>query len=88
MSVPKAPRLSRKQRKNLKLLLVHLLLIAGALVMLFPFAWLVSSTLKPMNEIFAVPIRWIPTTITLENYINGWNGLPGYTFSTFFLNSC
>ncbi|NMB26261.1 MAG: carbohydrate ABC transporter permease [Firmicutes bacterium] len=55
--------------------------------MLFPFAWLVSSTLKPMNEIFAVPIRWIPTTITLENYISGWNGLPGYTFSTFFLNS-
>ena len=79
--------LTRKQRKGLKLALVHLMLIAGAAIMLFPFAWLVSSTFKPVNEIFAVPVKWIPSTITLDNYISGWTGLPGYSFSTFFLNS-
>src|SRR5690606_28317925 len=28
-----------------------------------------------------------PTQVTLDNYINGWQGFSGITFATFFLNS-
>lgn len=66
---------------------IHIILIAGALLMLFPFFWLVSSSFKPVNQIFKIPIKWIPRDITFDNYINGWKGLPGYSFSNFFLNS-
>ncbi|NLA59025.1 MAG: carbohydrate ABC transporter permease [Firmicutes bacterium] len=66
---------------------IHLVLIIGGLTMLFPFLWLVSSSFKPASQIFQVPIQWIPTEITFDNFISGWKGLPGFTFSTFILNS-
>lgn len=76
-----------RKQQNLKSAATHAVLIAGALLMLFPFFWLVSSSFKPANQIFKVPIEWIPRSVTLVNYISGWNGLPGYSFSVFFSNS-
>lgn len=45
-----------------------LLLIGMAIVMLLPFVWLVSSSLKTQNQIFSYPPQWIPDPIQWENY--------------------
>lgn len=65
---------------------VHIGLVAGALVMLYPLIWMVSSSLKPGSEIFSDLSLW-PQTINWENYVKGWQGVGGTTFATFFQNS-
>lgn len=43
-------------------------LIFGALVMMFPFFWMASSSLKDEAEAFATPPTLIPKAATLENF--------------------
>ncbi|MEI2397255.1 MULTISPECIES: carbohydrate ABC transporter permease [Paenibacillus] len=64
----------------------HGLIILFGLLMLYPVLWLLSSSFKPNELIFSDPGLW-PARFTLENYVNGWKGLQGISFSRFFLNS-
>ncbi|MEU6719184.1 carbohydrate ABC transporter permease [Nonomuraea sp. NPDC046802] len=64
---------------------VHLLVVVGALVMLYPLFWLISSSFKPNDEIFADP-GLVPQTVVADNYATGWTAL-GVPFSGFFANS-
>ena len=64
---------------------LHLLLIAAALVMLYPLLWMISSSFKPESEIFT-GLNLIPTHANLTNYRDGWDAL-GTPFTGFFLNS-
>jgi ABC-type glycerol-3-phosphate transport system permease component len=45
-------------------------LVMMAVIMLMPFAWLVSSSLKSQIQIFSYPPQWIPNPVRWENYIN------------------
>ncbi|MBI5029796.1 MAG: carbohydrate ABC transporter permease [Chloroflexi bacterium] len=63
---------------------IHLLLILGAIVMVMPFAWMVSTSLKSQNEVFSYPPQWIPTTPIWDNYIRAWQAAP---FPQYFANS-
>ncbi|MFC0215618.1 carbohydrate ABC transporter permease [Paenibacillus chartarius] len=64
----------------------HTLIIALGLLMMYPVVWLLASSFKPNDEIFAQPGLW-PQTFTLDNYIQGWKGLQNISFATFFANS-
>ena len=66
-------------------ILFHVILIAGALVMLYPLLWMVSSSLKPKELIFTDLTLW-PRTLEWQNYAQGWAGI-GVSFATFFQNS-
>ncbi len=50
--------------------------LAGAVVMLTPLAWLVSTSLKPDDQLFAYPPVWIPRYLNWANYANAWNYAP------------
>ncbi len=63
----------------------HVVLVALALVMIYPLLWMVASSFKPEDEIFSDLSLW-PHTITLASFPDGWNGL-GVSFGRFFLNS-
>lgn len=39
-----------------------------ALTFLLPFAWMISTSLKPDADAFTVPMRWIPQDVRWENY--------------------
>lgn len=54
---------------------LYLVLAAICIVMIFPLAWMLSSSFKPDAEIFEFPIRWIPAHPFPENYANVWNRL-------------
>ncbi len=47
---------------------LYLGLIAGGAMTLFPFAWMVSTSLKPDAELFTLPPRLIPSPFAPENY--------------------
>ncbi|MET7331768.1 carbohydrate ABC transporter permease [Nonomuraea sp. NPDC005650] len=64
---------------------LHLLVVVGALVMLYPLFWLISASFKPNDEIFAEP-GLVPQTVVADNYATGWTAL-GVPFSGFFANS-
>ncbi len=72
-----------KRRKSLqKIPLVALQLLVAALV-LFPFFWMFSVSLKPATEPFAIPARMWPASPTLENYVLAFRP----EFRQYFLNS-
>lgn len=47
---------------------VHLTLIAGAVLFLFPLLWMVSTSLKPIEETMKMPPDLLPTAPRWENY--------------------
>lgn len=50
-----------------RLLVLALLLLLGAMFLL-PFAWMVSTSLKPLNETMVLPPRWLPSEPQWQNY--------------------
>jgi len=70
-----------------KQIIIYLLLIAGSVVMLFPFAWMVSASLKSNIQVFEYPIRWIPENPQWQNYIEIWKQIDFLTYykNTMFL---
>lgn len=71
----------------LKRLLVHLVLLAGALFALFPFVWMVLTSLKSYIEASAAQ-SFLPTHWLFSNYLQAWNqvGLfPRYFENTLFM---
>lgn len=63
---------------------LYVLLILGGLVMLFPFAWMVGTSLKPDRELFVTPPQLIPAPFTPENYARVAETFP---LARFVLNS-
>jgi ABC-type glycerol-3-phosphate transport system permease component len=47
---------------------MHFVLIVVCAFMILPFIWMVSTSLKAPEEVFAVPVRFIPENPTLINY--------------------
>ena len=74
------PRSSRR----LKLALTYLILSLGAVFMLFPVFWMVTTAFKSETEIFAAPIRWLPSALHWENFTAPLAEKP---FARWFLNS-
>ncbi len=65
-------------------ILAYVVVTLGAVVLMVPFAWMVSSSLKPLNQIFADPPVWIPRPVQWHNYVDAWRALP---FTQFLINT-
>lgn len=63
---------------------VHTILIAGALILMVPLAWMISTSLKDLGDVFYFPPRWIPDPIRWSNYIEVFRVVPfgRYIFNT------
>lgn len=48
------------------------LVLVGAAIVLLPFVWMISVSLKPADEIFSREIRLLPTTIAWSNYVDAF----------------
>jgi multiple sugar transport system permease protein len=75
---------SKKFRTNAVKIVAYVLVTAGAIVLLIPFFWMLSTSVKPLSQAFAHPPIWIPNPPQWQNFGDAWNALP---FSRFFLNS-
>jgi multiple sugar transport system permease protein len=65
-----AVRRSKSSRKRPYQAAIYVLLVIGAIVMLLPLAWMVSSSLKLEQRVFQFPPRLIPDPIRLLNYVD------------------
>lgn len=59
-------------------------MILVAFVMLVPFFWMFSTSLKSLGEVFEYPPKWIPSQPHWENYVRVWSAVP---FGRYLLNS-
>jgi putative chitobiose transport system permease protein len=74
-----------RYRRGLENIFWYIVLIAIAVVTIFPFVWVFSTSFKgPNDAIYSVPPQIIPRDPTLANYQRVWNQLP---MANFFLNS-
>jgi ABC-type glycerol-3-phosphate transport system permease component len=49
-------------------LVLYVVLTLGAILMLLPFAYMISTSFKSLGEVFKTPIQWIPSVLHWENY--------------------
>lgn len=72
----------------LKKILSYAFLAAGAVAMIAPFLWMVTTSLKEPGSIFSYQRPWwqdwIPTQFVWQNYASAWKVVP---FARFYLNS-
>jgi len=65
-------------------LIIHLVLIVGSILMVFPFFWEVATSLKTYAESTSVPPTIFPSSPVWENYADVFRTLP---FGAQFLNT-
>ena len=68
--------MSKEAKNTLKTILTYAVLILMALVMLVPFAWMISASLKLEKDVFSYPIVWIPKDPVWSNYQEIWKKVP------------
>ena len=64
--------------------IIHILLIAGSLIMVLPFVWMILTAGKTIPETTSIPPTLLPDTFQWENFTRAWNVLP---FLDFFKNT-
>ncbi|MBI3316799.1 MAG: carbohydrate ABC transporter permease [Candidatus Omnitrophica bacterium] len=78
----------KKRREILNKTLATIVLTVGALTMVGPFLWMVSTSLKAPGAVFSFQKNWweewIPTSFVWQNYVKAWQVVP---FARFYLNS-
>jgi ABC-type glycerol-3-phosphate transport system permease component len=52
----------------------YIAMIVLIVIIIFPFFWILSTSLKPPDEIFMIPPKFIPDHPTLQNYISPGKG--------------
>jgi multiple sugar transport system permease protein len=76
----RAPLRGRKARRRGARVFLYVLLASGALAMLFPFAWMLSTSLKPDLGVFATPPQLLPRPFQPGNYSKVVHVFPVWRF--------
>jgi multiple sugar transport system permease protein len=69
---------------NIRRIIIYALLLMGAALVLIPFFWMISTSLKTQDQLFVRGINFIPNPAVPQNYIEVWSRLssinPNMTF--------
>lgn len=68
----------------MKKAIVTVLMFGGGLLTVLPFLWMISTSFKTPNEVFAFPIQWIPEHPVMEHHIRVWTQ---FSFWKYYANS-
>jgi multiple sugar transport system permease protein len=82
--VKRSAALVRRLRKRRMSIAAFVVLVCVASITLLPFYWMVSSSLRTMENMFALPIQWIPDPPNWQSYVLAWKA---QDFTRYFLNS-
>jgi multiple sugar transport system permease protein len=67
---------ARRRGMSFKRVFIYALILAITVIMLLPFAWMLSASLKLDRDVFSFPIEWIPSHPRWQNYIDIWTKIP------------
>ncbi|HRW46973.1 MAG: carbohydrate ABC transporter permease [Caldilinea sp.] len=74
------PRMTRRQRTLLQKTAIHLVLLAGVVLMFIPLVWTISTSLKSPGEVYLFPPTWIPNEIMWSNYYRAVTAIPFFLY--------
>ena len=63
---------ARKSRYSWGHFFIYLILGIGGIVMMVPFVWMLSTSVKVDSEIFGTTLRWIPSEFDFANYSDAY----------------
>ncbi len=66
--------------ESIERLIVLVILCIGAVIMIAPFAFLLSSSLKVETQVFQYPIQWIPKPVRWQNYVEALTNKPFFLY--------
>jgi multiple sugar transport system permease protein len=77
-------RLDHQRRRLLRHGLIHFALLCGVVLMFIPLAWTLSTSLKPVSDVYIFPPKWIPNPVRWQNYVEAVTTIPFllYTWNT------
>lgn len=75
---------SLKRGRMIERIVIYILLISLSIVFIFPFLWLMSTSLKPENEAMVFPPSLLPKVWDWENYKEVFEIVP---FAKYYMNS-
>ena len=55
---------------------IYVIMTLVSLTMLFPFIWMISTSLKEKTHALEIPIKLIPDPVTIEAYLEVWDVIP------------
>lgn len=73
-----------RAKRRINSTLLHVLLIIGGIVMVFPFVWMLLTSFKTLPQLLTDPLAFLPDPWTFDNYTEAWNAVP---FGQAYLNS-
>ncbi|MBY0147482.1 carbohydrate ABC transporter permease [Neobacillus niacini] len=68
------------RKKKVSVFSAHIVLIIASFFFMIPFIWMVSTSLKPLTQVFTFPPEWIPKPVKWSNYIDAMNYIPFFTY--------
>lgn len=71
---------SQKRNNAVSRVVIYAILILITALMLIPFLWMLSASLKMNKDVFSFPIKWIPENPRWKNYVDIWTKIPLLTF--------
>jgi len=72
---------SKRKHQIAQKTVLYIVLIIIAVIMVIPFLWMLSASVKPDREVFQMnPFVWIPENPRWENYSEIWTKIPMLTF--------
>lgn len=78
---PTARRSSRRKTQNWAKIISIVTLTIGAIVIMVPFFWMVSTALKKQRNVYLYPPQWIPNPFAWENFRRVWEVVPFLQFT-------
>jgi len=72
---------SLRRRAWVRSLAIHAALLCGSFVFLFPLVWMISTSLKPLDQTMQMPPKWIPEPIVWKNYIEAVRYIPFFAYA-------
>ena len=76
---------SQRQKMPLQMQILSYGLMALVVIIVgLPLLWMVLGSLKTNQEIYTLPIQWLPASPRWDNFADAWNAAP---FGQFYINS-
>lgn len=79
--------MTNSRRNKISKTILFIVLTLGAIIILFPIAWMIFTALKSSTEISAYPPKMLPEKPLFENFMIAWQKAPftQYTLNTLFI---
>ena len=76
--------LSKKFKDRLRKVVLYTLLVIAASIAIFPILWMILSSFKNLENMFTVPMTWLPNPWNWHSYSDAW---AQRDFTRYFINS-